>query len=50
MIKKSNLKNRIKPNFDLIIANSKIKHSTESVVSEVRKFKERNEIEFCKIM
>ena len=42
---------KIKSNFsfDLIIANSKIKHSTESVVSEVRKFKEENEIEFLRL-
>lgn len=35
--------------FGLIIANSKIKHSTESVVSKVRKFKEGNEIEFLRL-
>ena len=35
--------------FDLVIANSKIKHSTESVVSEVRKFKEKNEREFSRL-
>ena len=36
-------------NFDLVIANSKIKHSTESVVSEVREFKEKNEREFSRL-
>ena len=43
--------NKIESNcsFDLVIANSKIKHSTESVVSEVRKFKEKNEIEFSRL-
>jgi len=40
------------PNFHLVIANSNIEHSTESVVEDVRKFKENNEIRFsslCKI-
>ena len=43
--------NKIESNFDfdLVIANSKIKHSTESVVSEVRKFKEKNEREFSRL-
>ncbi len=31
------------PKFHLVIANSKIEHSTESVVSKVKKFKEENE-------
>ena len=30
-----------KPNFHLVIANSNIEHSTESVVGEVRQFKEK---------
>ena len=34
------------PNFHLVIANSNIEHSTETVVAEVKKFKEKNEIEF----
>ena len=34
------------PNFHLVIANSKIKHSTKSVVENVRQFKEKNEEEF----
>jgi mevalonate kinase len=38
-----------KPNFHLVIANSNIEHSTESVVGEVRQFKEKNEIEFTSI-
>lgn len=37
------------PNFHLVIANSKIEHSTESVVAEVKKFKESNEKEFSKL-
>jgi len=35
--------------FDLIIANSKIKHSTKEVVSNVKKFQEKNEEQFSKI-
>lgn len=34
-------------NFDLIIANSKIKHSTKEVVSYVKNFKENNEERFA---
>ena len=37
------------PNFHLVIANSNVEHSTESVVAEVRKFKENNEEEFSKL-
>ncbi|MDH3610966.1 MAG: mevalonate kinase [Nitrosopumilus sp.] len=36
-------------NFDLIIANSKIRHSTKEVVSNVKLFQERNEEKFSKI-
>lgn len=36
-------------NFDLIIANSKIKHSTKEVVSNVKKFQEKNEEQFSNI-
>ena len=35
-----------KPNFHLVIANSNMEHSTESIVEKVRKFKEKDEIEF----
>ena len=34
------------PNFQLVIANSNIEHSTESVVEDVRKFKENDEVGF----
>ena len=34
------------PNFHLVIANSNIEHSTESVVEDVRKFKENDEGRF----
>ena len=37
------------PNFHLVIANSNVEHSTDSVVAEVRKFKESNEEEFSKL-
>ncbi len=37
------------PNFHLIVANSNIEHSTESIVSGVKKFKEENEMEFAKL-
>ena len=37
------------PNFHLVIANSNIEHSTDSVVAEVRKFKENNGEEFSKL-
>ncbi len=33
-------------NFHLVIANSDIKHSTDKIVANVRKFKEKNEIKF----
>ena len=35
------------PNFHLVIANSNIEHSTESVVARVRKFKEKDETKFA---
>ena len=35
------------PNFHLVIANSNIEHSTESVVARVREFKEKDEIKFA---
>jgi len=34
------------PNFHLVIANSNIEHSTESVVAEVKQFKEKNGEQF----
>ena len=34
------------PNFHLVIANSKIEHSTKSVVEKVKQFKEKNEEKF----
>ncbi|RMW39566.1 MAG: mevalonate kinase [Nitrosopumilus sp.] len=37
------------PNFHLVIANSNVEHSTDSVVAGVRKFKESNEEEFSKL-
>ena len=37
------------PNFHLVIANSKIEHSTKEVVSKVRQFKEKNEDEFSQM-
>ena len=37
------------PNFHLVIANSNVEHSTDSVVAGVRKFKEGNEEEFSKL-
>ena len=37
------------PNFHLVIANSKIEHSTELVVAKVKQFKEKNEAEFSKL-
>ena len=45
---KENGFNKIKsePNFHLVIANSKIEHSTKSVVEQVKQFKEKNEDEF----
>ena len=38
-----------KPNFHLVIANSKIEHSTKEVVSKVKQFKEKNEEKFSSI-
>ena len=35
-----------KPNFQLVIANSNIEHSTKSVVEKVRQFKEKDEEQF----
>jgi mevalonate kinase len=35
------------PNFHLVIANSNIEHSTESIVARVREFKERDETRFA---
>ena len=37
------------PNFHLVIANSNIEHSTESVVKDVRKFKENDESGFSSL-
>ena len=37
------------PRFNLVIANSKIEHSTKEVVSTVNQFKEKNEERFSKI-
>ena len=37
------------PNFHLVIANSNIEHSTESVVEDVRKFKENDEVGFSSL-
>ena len=36
-------------NFNLVIANSKIEHSTENMVSNVKQFKEKNEEMFSKL-
>jgi len=43
--------NKIKsePNFHLVIANSNIEHSTQSIVTRVGQFKETNEVEFSKL-
>ncbi len=38
-----------KPSFHLVIANSNIEHSTNSVVSNVKKFKENNEEKFFEL-
>ncbi|MCV0410338.1 mevalonate kinase [Nitrosopumilus sp.] len=38
-----------KPNFHLVIANSNIEHSTETIVAGVREFKENNEEEFSRL-
>ena len=37
------------PDFDLVIVNSNIEHSTELVVKEVKSFKEKNEDQFSKL-
>lgn len=37
------------PSFELVIANSKIEHSTKEVVSNVKQFKENNEKKFASI-
>ena len=37
------------PNFHLVIANSNMQHSTESIVSRVNQFKKENEEEFRKL-
>jgi len=37
------------PNFHLVIANSNIEHSTESIVEDVRKFKENDEVGFSSL-
>jgi mevalonate kinase len=37
------------PDFQLVIANSKMEHSTKEVVSNVKKFKEKNEDEFSRM-
>jgi mevalonate kinase len=37
------------PNFHLVIANSKMEHSTKEVVSNVKEFKEKNEEKFSNI-
>ncbi len=39
----------LEPNFHLVIANSKIEHSTEKVVSNVKLFKEKNKEKFFSI-
>jgi len=39
----------LEPNFHLVIANSKVEHSTKNVVSKVKKFKEDNEERFAQI-
>jgi mevalonate kinase len=49
--KKNNGFTKIKsePNLHLVIANSNIKHSTESVVARVKQFKEENKEEFTRL-
>ena len=37
------------PNYQLVIINSNIEHSTQSMVSKVKKFKNKNEEEFSKL-
>ena len=39
----------LEPNFQLVIANSKMEHSTKEVVSRVQQFKEKNGSEFSSI-
>jgi len=48
---KENGFHRIKsePNFHLVIANSNMEHSTESVVNDVKKFKDSNEVRFSSL-
>ena len=36
-------------NFHLVIANSKIEHSTETIVANVKQFKEKNEVKFSNL-
>ena len=43
------IKIKSKPNFYLIIANSNIKHSTESIVSKVKQFKNEDTERFSKL-
>ncbi|MDH5463003.1 MAG: mevalonate kinase [Nitrosopumilus sp.] len=47
--KKGFIKIESKPNFHLVIANSNIEHSTNSIVAKVREFKEKNEEEFSRL-
>lgn len=37
------------PNFHLVIANSNVEHSTESIVAGVKQFKDKNEDDFAKL-
>ena len=37
------------PNFHLVIANSEIEHSTETIVANVKQFKEKNEEKFSNL-
>ena len=39
-----------KPNFQLVIANSNIEHSTQSMVSKVKEFENRNKEEFSRLI
>jgi mevalonate kinase len=39
-----------KPNFQLVIANSNIEHSTESMVSKVKEFKNKNKEKFSRLL
>jgi mevalonate kinase len=43
------IKIKSEPNFDLIITNSNIKHSTESIVSKVKQFKNEDTERFSKL-